>query len=248
MDGHRSNKKAKVSLALLATFGIAMALLEAAVVVYMRRLYYPENPLELFPLRFLNHYDPPLELSREVATIAMILTVAFLAERRTPARTFAAFVFVFGAWDLFYYVWLKVLMGWPQDWLEWDVLFLIPTVWLGPWICPAAIALLFVLWGGHVVWHDLSPRLSGVSLATFMIGAALGLVTFMQPAWFHPFETLAEYTPQTFWWWLFLPSYLLMCIGLAMSIRAPSSSGSASLAVSTSDTHGERVMSEESVQ
>ena len=64
-----------------------MALLEAAVVVYMRRLYYPANPLELFPLQFLNEYDPLLELSREVATIVMILAVASLAERRSLTRS-----------------------------------------------------------------------------------------------------------------------------------------------------------------
>ena len=50
------------TLTILAAFAVAMALLEAAVVVYMRRLYYPENPLELFPLQFLNSYDPTLSL------------------------------------------------------------------------------------------------------------------------------------------------------------------------------------------
>ncbi len=142
-------------LVLLGIYAVAMALLEAAVVVYMRRLYYPENPLELFPLHFLDDYDPRLELSREAATIMMILAVALLAERRSLTRSFAAFVFVFGVWDLCYYVWLKVLIDWPQRWLEWDVLFLIPSVWLGPWICPAAIAMLFVVWGS---WTLLSRR------------------------------------------------------------------------------------------
>jgi hypothetical protein len=97
-------KKMKRILSLLGIYAVAMAMLEAAVVVYMRRLYYPENPLQLFPLHFLNDYDPLLELSREVSTIVMILTVALLAERESLTRSFAAFVFVFGVWDLFYYV------------------------------------------------------------------------------------------------------------------------------------------------
>ena len=134
----------KRTLTILTVYAIAMALLESAVVVYIRRLYYPDNPLELFPLQFLNTYDPLLELSREAATVIMILTVALLAERSSLTRSFAAFVFVFGVWDLFYYYWLKVLIGWPRSWLAWDVLFLTPGVWLGPWICPAMIALLFV--------------------------------------------------------------------------------------------------------
>jgi len=73
---------------LLIAFGVAMALLESAVVVYMRRLYYPDNPLELFPLQFLVTFDPVLELSCEAATVIMLVTVALLAERASLTRRF----------------------------------------------------------------------------------------------------------------------------------------------------------------
>ncbi len=208
----------KRMLVLLGIYAVAMALLEAAVVVYMRRLYYPENPLELFPLHFLNDYDPLLELSREAATIMMILTVALLAERRSLTRSFAAFVFVFGVWDLFYYIWLKVLIDWPQSWLEWDVLFLIPGVWLGPWICPAAIAMLFVVWGSWTLLSQREIMFTATSLTMFVVGAGLGLVTFMQPAIANDTGTLSSYLPGAFWWWLFLPSYLLMAAGFALTV------------------------------
>ncbi len=168
-------------LVLLGIYAVAMALFEAAVVVYMRRLYYPENPLELFPLHFLNNYDPFLEFSREVATIVMILTVAFLAERRSLTRSFAAIVFVFGVWDLFYYVWLKILIDWPQRWLEWDVLFLIPRVWLGPWICPAGIAMLFIVWGSWTLLSQRETMFTPTSLTMFVAGAGMGLASLMQP-------------------------------------------------------------------
>ena len=206
-------------LFLLGTYAIAMALLESAVVVYMRRLYYPDNPLELFPLHFLNDYDPLLELCREVATIVMIVTVALLAEKRSMTHRFAAFVFVFGLWDLFYYVWLKVLIDWPQRWLEWDVLFLIPSVWLGPWICPTAIAVLFVAWGSWTLLSSREVALTRTSTTMFVIGATLGLLTFMQPAFAHGSETLSSYTPGAFWWWLFIPSYVLMAAAFASTIR-----------------------------
>lgn len=205
-------------LGLLGIYAIAMALLEAAVVVYMRRLYYPENPLELFPLHFLNDYDPILEISREAATIIMILTVALLAEHKSLTRSFAAFVFVFGVWDLSYYAWLKVLMGWPQRWLEWDVLFLIPAVWLGPWICPAAIAMLFGVWGAWALSSQREIRFTATSLTLFVAGAGLGLVTFMQPAFGKDPETLSSYTPELFWWWLYVPGYLMMTAALASTV------------------------------
>ncbi len=212
----------KSTLTILTVYSLAMALLEAAVVVYMRRLYYDSNPLEIFPLRFLDSYDTVLELSREAATVAMILTVALLADRSSRMRTFAAFVFVFGVWDLFYYFWLKVLMGWPQSWLEWDVLFLIPTVWLGPWMCPALISLLFIAWGAWTLSSDTPITFTPRSLVLFVVGAGLGLACFLQPAMAvligGGIAELTSYTPGSFWWWLFVPAYLLMACGLGMTV------------------------------
>lgn len=212
----------KSTLTILTVYAIAMALLESAVVVYMRQLYYANNPLEIFPLQFLNSYDTVLELSREVATVIMILTVALLAERSSRTRTFAAFAFVFGVWDLFYYFWLKLLLGWPRSWLEWDVLFLIPSVWLGPWICPAMISLLFIAWGSWTLRSTNDTSFTHRGLTVFVSGAGLGLASFLQPAVGVLIDggiaDLSQYTPRSFWWWLFIPSYLLMTCGLAMTL------------------------------
>ena len=204
---------------LLSLYSIAMALLEAAVVVYMRRLYYPSNPLDLFPMEFLHQYDRALELSREVATIVMIVTVALLAQQKTFTKQFAAFVFVFGVWDLFYYAWLKVLIGWPRTWWEWDVLFLIPNIWLGPWICPAAIASLFIVWGSWVLLSEHEVRFTAGSLSVFTVGAILGLAAFMQPAAGLSSTEMSQYMPGDFWWGLFAISFGLMAGGFAMTLR-----------------------------
>ena len=212
------------TLILLTIYAIAMALLESAVVVYMRRLYYPDNPLNIFPMRFLDAYDSVVELSREVATVIMLLTVALLAEQTSRTRCFAAFIFMFGVWDVFYYAWLKVFIGWPTRWLEWDVLFLIPVVWLGPWICPALISLLFIAWGYWTLRSNEKIAFSLSSFSLFALGAALGLVTFFQPALGvlgkGEVADLSQYVPGAFWWWLFVPSIVLMGCGLGMTLRA----------------------------
>ena len=212
------------NLLLLSLYAIAMALLEAAVVVYLRQLHYADNPLEIFPLKFLNSYDTAVELSREAATVAMILAVALLAESTSRTRIFAAFVFVFGLWDIFYYIWLKVLMDWPQSWWEWDVLFLIPTVWLGPWISPVLIALLFTIWGAATLSTRRAIVLTPGAVFTFLAGASLGLAAFLQPALEvlgkGGMDALSRYTPGEFWWWLFLPGWALMSVGLWAPFRA----------------------------
>lgn len=213
------NRASTTQLVILSVYAVSMALLEAAVVVYMRRLYYPDQQLDLFPLDFLLQYDPRLELAREAATVFMIVSVALLAERRSWTRGFAAFVFVFGLWDLFYYLWLKVLIDWPRTWFEWDVLFLIPVIWLGPWICPALIAMLFVLWGGYVFRSERNFELTKSGFLLFVIGALIGMGTFFQPVmaeWMRGgMDALVRYMPGSFWWWLFIPSYLMMAAGLA---------------------------------
>ena len=83
----------------LSLFAIAMAHVEAALVVHLRSLYYPDNPLAIFPLSLLSHRDLAIELARELATLVMIMSVALLAARGF-VRIFAAFVYIFGLLSL----------------------------------------------------------------------------------------------------------------------------------------------------
>ena len=213
--------KPRALLLWLAAYAIAMALVEAAVVVHLRHVYYPENPLALFPLRLLSADDLALELARELATLVMMLAVALLAVRSVVHR-FAAFVYVFGLWDLFYYVWLKLYLGWPSQWLEWDILFLIPWPWFGPWLAPTLIALLFALWGGWVLARPRDLRLRRTDALLFAAGALLALAAFLTPAW--PLlagdaTALRGWIPGTFAWPLYLVGLAVMATALVRMMR-----------------------------
>jgi len=177
--------------------------------------------LAIFPLVLLSEHDMVIELTRELATVVMLLTVSLLAVTGVT-RVFAAFVYVFGLWDLFYYLWLKWMIGWPVNWLEWDVLFLIPWPWLGPWISAAAIAALFVLWGGRVLLVHPKTGFSRAAAALFLVGALLALAAYLLPAFpllLEGKEALRHIEPNGFAWGLYLPGYLLMAIGLWRSER-----------------------------
>ncbi len=139
-------------LVLLAVFGAAMGLLEAIVVVYLRELYFPEG--FRFPLRFLPERMLHMEMLREFATIVMLFTLAAAAAQKTVLR-FAVFLFSFGVWDIFYYVFLKILLDWPQSVFTWDVLFLIPVTWLGPVLAPVICSLLMIGLGFLFILLDL---------------------------------------------------------------------------------------------
>ncbi len=203
---------------LLTLYAIAMAQVEASVVVHLRTIYYPGNPLAIFPLSLLSHRDLLIELVRELATVVMILSIALLSGWKR-GMVFAIFVYVFGLWDIFYYVWLKLMIGWPQGWLEWDVLFLIPWPWLGPWITPALIALLFVIWGGWVIWTGAQVSYTKFHLLLFLSGIILALAAFLFPtASLLPQGEAAfrHFVPNGFLWWLYVPGLLLMTLSLLL--------------------------------
>ena len=208
----------------LTLFAIAMAYLETAIVVYLRELYYPGDILTLFPPKLFTNFDLAVELGREAATLVMMLSIAMLVERKNATRIFAAFVYLFGVWDLFYYIWLKVTIGWPVAWLEWDILFLIPWVWLGPWICPALISILFIIWGWRILGTEEEVKFSRTNLFLFIGGALLALVAFLQPAIPIMLESgregFTDYLPGNFWWWLYIPGFLLMALGLFRVLSA----------------------------
>ena len=129
-------KKWQKLLALFA-FATAMALLEAIVVLYLRSLFAKEGlatNLEI-PENLLL-----IEQSREAATIVMLLAAAFLSFQ-VWRNKLITFFWIFAVWDICYYIFLKLILDWPESFKTPDVLFLIPY----PWITPVWFPLLF--WG-----------------------------------------------------------------------------------------------------
>ena len=119
-------------------FAISMAYLESAVVVYLRELYYPDGfqfPLTGIPLRILI-----IEIGREAATILMLYAYA-KSVGSNGREVMAYFSLNFGVWDIWYYIWLKLLLDWPATILDWDILFLIPVPWVGPVLAPVIVSL-----------------------------------------------------------------------------------------------------------
>jgi hypothetical protein len=88
-------------------------------------------------------------------------------------------------WDLAYYLFLRIVSGWPRSLFDWDVLFLIPLPWWGPVLAPALIALLMIIGGGLLGEFDrprqpLWPGRVGVGCGA--LGVLLALGVFMADA------------------------------------------------------------------
>ena len=126
----------------LTVFAVAMGFLEAIVVVYLRQIYYPGG--FDFPLKMMSPEIITAEWIREFATLVMLAAVGIIAGKNNLQKLLY-FLYSFAVWDIFYYVALKLLLGWPASLLTWDILFLIPVTWLGPVLAPVICSLTMIL-------------------------------------------------------------------------------------------------------
>jgi len=74
----------------------------------------------------------------------MLSLVALLVGANLKQRI-AYFFFAFGIWDIFYYVFLRLTIGWPQTLGDLDIFFLLPFPWVGPVFVPIAISTFLTL-------------------------------------------------------------------------------------------------------
>jgi hypothetical protein len=202
-----------VKLMLVAAFAIAMANVEAAVVVYLREVYGIDDLVRDLPREF--DRLTAVELSREAATLVMLLTVGLVAGRRLQDGV-GYFVFAFGVWDIAYYGWLFVFKGWPSSLLEWDILFLLPLPWWGPVLAPMMIAGMMCVGGAAAVVQvdrGIEWRMTWTNAGIAAAGIAVCLYAFMADAISAIPEGRAAVEavrPTDFQWGLFLVGFAVM--------------------------------------
>lgn len=219
------------SLILATIFSIAMGYLEAAVVVYLRKLYYPEG--FDFPLKPLPDLMAFTELGRETATIVMLVAIGLLLGKNKLER-FAYFLFCFAVWDIVYYLGLEGILDWPASFFTWDILFLIPIPWTGPVIVPVAAAISMVIFS--LILITVSNKLSTPKLKASHLGWLISGAVFFILACVWDYSTYVinnkgwnalytldkktlfavtqHYIPDNFPWLIFGLSMLLIWVGI----------------------------------
>lgn len=211
----------RLRIILTVLFAVCMAYFEAAVVVYLRALIYPEG--FSFPLRIIPNEILRVEIAREAVSMLMILSVAALVGRRFWERC-GYFLIIFGVWDIFYYVWLYITLGWPASLMTWDVLFLIPSPWIGPVIAPVLVALSLVVMGFLIVrlfdrGYDFKPTWIGSGL--FVVGNCVILFSFMCDT----NATINLEEPQPYQYWLLVVGLVMYAGGFWHAWRRAVGSG-----------------------
>jgi len=207
----------------VAAYAIAMAWVESAVVFYLRTMVNRLEPYQTNPLPLMGGLGQA-ELVREAATLIMLLTVGILAGITWRHRLGYA-ALAFGIWDIFYYVFLKVLCGWPHSLLNWDILFLLPLPWWGPVLAPVSIAALMVLWGTLVTRWETRRSIFRYELrawAVSAVGMLLALAVFMadtaRVANLGP-DAVRAVLPQSFNWPVFGLAFAFMAAPTVWFLR-----------------------------
>ena len=197
--------------AIVVVFAIAMAWVESASVFYIRSFVDRIEPYQVNPLPIHGALGN-VELWREAATLVMLATIGMLAGSTWRRRAGYAAI-AFGVWDIFYYVFLRLISGWPATLLDWDILFLLPLPWWGPVLAPVSIALLMIVWGTLATQSDDAVVEARWPWVLGSAGIMLALGVFMIDAWRalpDGRDAVLQVLPTTFNWPLFAVALLLM--------------------------------------
>ncbi len=234
IQGDKANMQLCNKLIWVTLFSVAMGMLESSVVIYLRELYYPGG--FRFPLQATSYTVAITELCRELATLIMLLGIGVLAGKNRQER-FAWFIYSFAIWDIFYYVFLYLIISWPVSLLDWDILFLLPMLWVGPVWAPVLLSLLMILLALCILHfsrlrHDADPKLWEWIL--LISGALIVIISLCKDFYLymvtynltipctqlffskHSFEYAANYIPATFDVLLFLFGCVVICTGIGI--------------------------------
>jgi hypothetical protein len=209
----------------LAFFAVGMAYVEAACVVYLWEILYPEGfkfPLLLY---VQTQYQPlvGMEFGRELATLVMLVACA-IAAGRTIVQKVAAFLFLFGVWDIFYYGWLRVITGlthfppFPASLGTWDILFLIPVPWTGPVFAPVVVAVTLALFAVLLVFAESRGVRVKPDLRFWIIEGVVFLMILGSFIW-NCGNVFAGEVPAFYPWWLLLPGEIIGITAFLYLIR-----------------------------
>ena len=222
-------------IVLLGIFSAAMAFVEATVVYYLRKLYYPENVMFPINISAIPSEILAIEWVREACTIIMLLVVAILIGKKFQDK-FAYFIYCFAVWDIFYYIWLKIILGWPQSLLTWDILFLIPVTWISPVLAPIlvsctmiALALIIIKYLPFKInfWEWLLLIASATFLyISFVWDFSLlilkeGFLVRFSGLTLSPtlLNSISGFTPTTYHWDIFILAEILACVAIFSFLR-----------------------------
>jgi hypothetical protein len=224
------------TLLIVTLFFIALGYIESAVVIYMREILYPAG--FQFPLAPIQMDLAVTEIIREVATLVILVCIGFITGR-TFSEGFAWFIYSFAIWDIFYYVFLKLLTGWPESFMTWDILFLIPTTWVGPVMTPIIVSLTMILLAMILIYYNrknIKVKINRIEWGLLITGSVILILSWtwdysafifehytFREIWSVPGDELynvaSQYIPRKFYWGIFWAGEGVILAGILFILK-----------------------------
>jgi hypothetical protein len=208
-------------------YAISFGFVEAAVVEYLRAIYYPLDrggfqfpapTLEQITALGNEHWVRLLiELGRQLCTLIMLMSTGIMAGKNRREAC-AHFVVAFGVWDISFYLWLKLFLNWPPGLMTWDLLFLIPVPWVGPVLAPIMVSVTMIFSGVIVLRRESEGKpvtARWIDWFLLIVGGGIVIVSF---CWDYR-NIMNGGLPNPFQWPLFLVGLAVACCAFVVAVR-----------------------------
>lgn len=217
----------------VTVFAVSMGFFESAVVIYLREIIYPSG--FAFPLQPIEGILATTEIVREAFSLLMLLSIGILVGKSTVTRL-AYFLYSFAVWDIFYYIFLKIFINWPESLMTMDILFLLPVPWVGPVIAPLILSFLMILLALLILYFSVrndQVHVKAHELVLLITGSVIVIISFTQdfikfilshysaadiwsPSANDIFKYSAQYDPGNFYWPIYVVGVVFILIGIGL--------------------------------
>ncbi len=211
----------------VALYAICFGFVEAAVVEYLRAIYYPLDKGGFqFPVLTLDQITTLgyehwvrllIELCRELCTLIMLMSMGIVAARNRR-EAWAYFVVAFGVWDISFYLWLKLFLNWPPSLMTWDLLFLIPVPWVSPVLAPIIVSLTMIFAGILLLYRESKGKPVVARWTDWILVIMGGVIVIFSFCWDYE-NIMRGGFPNPFQWPLFFVGLSTGCGGFIVAVR-----------------------------
>jgi len=138
--------------------------------------------------------------------------------------------------DIFYYVFLKIFINWPESLMTMDILFLLPVPWVGPVIAPLILSFLMILLALLILYFSArndKVHLKAHELVMLITGSVIVIISFTQDyirfilghysvadIWSLPANDIVKYSvqynPSNFYWPIYVVGVVFILIGIGL--------------------------------
>lgn len=191
-------------LLILTIYSTSLAFAVASSIYFLRLHYYPTG--FQFPIDPISGTPLLVEYFRETSSLILIFIASYLIGKNFREK-FASFMFIFGVWDIFYYVWLYFLLDWPPSILTWDLLYVIPVLWVGPVLAPLIVCVVLISSALIIFYFENKNIRLKFTKFMWIIEIMSGLGVILSFVW--NYKKAFSASVLNFPWWLFIASLII---------------------------------------